>query len=95
MKKKSRLSLEGKGRDIFFDDKTIEQHNDLSTKQQDDNKTYKQQNLKRVTFYVPPEIHKRIKIESANKDMKVSELVNEILSNYFKSHDDEKHRESE
>ena len=94
MKKKSRVSLEGKGRDIFFDDdKTLEQHSDLSTKQQNDKKTYKQQNFKRVTFYVPPDIHKRIKIESANKDMKVSEFVNEILSSYFKSHDDEKHSE--
>ena len=43
MKKKSRPSLEGKGRDIFFDDdKTLEQHDALSTIQQDSKKTYKQ-----------------------------------------------------
>ncbi len=89
MKRKHRLSLEGKGRDIFFEDndKTISQQNDLSTNQQYNKKTYQQQNLKRVTFYVPPDIHKRIKIESADRDMKISEFVNEILNGYFENKD--------
>jgi predicted DNA binding CopG/RHH family protein len=88
MKRKSPLSLEGKGKNIFFDDdRELQQQNDLSTKQQNDKATYKQQNLKRVTFYVSPAIHKRIKMESTNRDMKVSEFVNEILNAYF-SHDD-------
>ncbi len=87
MKKKRRVSLEGKGRDIFFedDDKTTIQQNDLSTNQHINKQTYHQQNLKRVTFYVSPDIHKRIKIESANRDMKISEFVNEILNGYFES----------
>ncbi len=89
MKKKHKLTLEGKGRDIFFeeDDKTIIQQNDLSTNQHIDKKTYHQQNLKRVTFYVSPDIHKRIKVESANRDMKISEFVNEILNGYFENED--------
>lgn len=94
--KRKKLSLEGKGRDIFFDfddDKTINNQSDLSTNQQNIKKTYKQQSLKRVTFYVAPELHKLIKIESANQDLKISEFVNEILKDYFKKEDHKKGRD--
>lgn len=86
---KNRPSVAGKGADIFFedDDKTSNQQDDLSVNNKNSKSTYQNQKFKRATFYLPPDIHKRIKVESANRDMKISDFVIEIFTDYFQGKD--------
>ena len=80
MSSKKRVDLSNRvGANFFRSDKGAKV--DIESEQHD-SKTVKKE---KTTFYITPELHKKLRIECAEKGKRISSFIEELLLNYFDS----------
>ncbi len=85
MSNKKRADLSKRvGADFFRSDKG--EKNVIESKQHDSMMAQKKE---KTTFYISPDLHKKLRIECAERGKRISAFIEELLINYFdsKSHD--------
>ena len=68
------------GADFFRSDKGAKV--DIESKHHDSKKA---QVKEKTTFYITPELHKKLRIECAEQGKRISAFIEELLLNYFDS----------
>ena len=79
MSNKKRVDLSTRvGADFFRSDKGAKVDVDLEK-----HYSNKKEQKEKTTFYITPELHKKLRVECAEQGKRISSFIEELLSNYF------------